>query len=353
MLFLTAQEKKEWRALADEALAGKSSPEQPAANIRSNLRPMFDFYIGALLASKGQTGPGRQWLAAGALIEEEKLMSNSYLSSFLERQRGKMIMPAVVFADPKPYLHFITVPVINDSRLNFLRHCSHSLPKITKPARIMDIGCGDGALTVAFINSLRKAGKIGDIAEIMLIDRSQGMIDLAQTTVQNAVKSSAVRAVNGKIENISGDLDRHYDIVLSSLAFHHMPVEQKRVHLKSLKGRMDHFIIFELDANNDLPGQFSPELALSAYQMYGRLINMVFGHDAPVELALACVDAFLMTEEVSMLIQPRGVRNDYHMLKTQWHDLFEEVLAPDFNCLCDSPCYADDYTGLFTMHYGR
>jgi hypothetical protein len=83
------------------------------------------------------------------------------------------------------------------------------------------------------------------------------------------------------------------------------------------------------------------------------MINLVFTHDAPVELALACVDAFLMTEEISFLIQPRGERNDYHMLKTQWHDLFEETLTPDFGCLCDSPCYADDYTGFFTMHYGR
>ena len=113
------------------------------------------------------------------------------------------------------------------------------------------------------------------------------------------------------------------------------------------------FIIFEIDANNDLPEQFSPELALSVYQSYGRMISLVFMHDAPLGLALSCVDAFLMTEEVSFLVHPRGQRNDYHMLKTQWHELFEEVLAPDFSCLCDTSCYADDYTGFFTMHYGR
>ena len=353
MFFLTAQEKKEWQALADEALAKKSGPEQLTANIRSNLMPMFDYYLGAFLAAKGQVELGRQWLAAGALTEEEKLMSNSYLSSFLERQHGKMIMPAVVFADPKPYIHFSGVPSIRDSRQNFLRHCSHSLPKFSGPVRIMDIGCGDGALIASFIKVMRAAGKVGDISEVALIDRSQGMLDVAETTVGRVIDRSAIRVINGKIEDLSGKIDRRYEIVVSSLAYHHMPLEPKRVHLKSLKRWMDNFIIFEIDANNDLPEQFSPELALSVYQSYGRLINLVFMHDAPVELALSCVDAFLMTEEVSFLIQPRGLRNDYHMLKTQWHDLFEEVLAPDFACLCDTACYADDYTGLFTMHYGR
>ncbi|MDP2932826.1 MAG: class I SAM-dependent methyltransferase, partial [bacterium] len=263
MLFLTAREKNEWQALADEALAKKSGPEQLAANVRPNLMPMFDYYLGAFLAAKGQVELGRQWLAAGALAEEEKLMSNSYLSSFIERRHGKIIMPSVVFADPKPYIHFSGVPTIRDSRFNFLRHCSHSLPKFTRPVRIMDIGCGDGALTAAFINSLREAGKIGDIAEITLIDRSQGMIDVAETTVGRVIKRAAIKAVTGKIEDLADKIDRRYDIVISSLAYHHMPLEQKRVHLKSLKRWMDHFIIFEIDANNDLPEQFSPELALS------------------------------------------------------------------------------------------
>ncbi len=353
MFFLTDNEKKEWRSLADEALAGKAGPGQFSGNIRPNLAPMLDYYLGTFLAAKGEVALGRQWLAAGALAEEEKLMSNAYLSSFLERQRGKLIMPAVVFADPKPYIHFTGVPVMREARVNFLRQCSGSLPKFSRPVRIMDIGCGDGSLTAQFIDALRAAGKAGDIAEVALIDRSRGMLDVAEATVGKVVNRSAIRAVNSRIEDVAGKIDRHYEIVISSLAYHHMPLAQKKVHLNALKRWMDHFIIFEVDANNDLPEQHSPELAVSVYQSYGRLINLVFMHDAPLQLALSCVDAFLMTEEVSFLVQPRGQRNDYHMLKTQWHDLFEETLAPDLACLCDSPCYDDEYVGLFTLHYGR
>jgi SAM-dependent methyltransferase len=354
MLYLSNNEKKEWRALADEALAKDAGPEKLAAPVRSGLLPMFCYYAGAYLAAKGKVALGREWLSAGSLTEDESLMSNSYLSSFIERQHGKIIMPAVVFADPKPYLHFITVPLIDNSRRSFLRHCSHSLPKFNRAVRIMDIGCGDGALTAAFIEKMRVSGKIGDIAELALVDRSRGMLDVAQGTVGRVIKQSAVKLIHSRIEDITGTIDGRYDIMLSALAFHHMPLEEKKKHLRKLREHTDHFIIFELDANNDLPELYSPELALSVYQLYGRVINMVFMHDAPLELALSCVDAFLMTEEVSLLTQPRGIRNDYHMLKTQWCALFEEILASsDFSRLCDSNCYADDYACLFTMHYGR
>jgi len=83
------------------------------------------------------------------------------------------------------------------------------------------------------------------------------------------------------------------------------------------------------------------------------MIDFVFSHDAPIEVAQACVDRFLMTEAVSLLTQRRGERNDYHMLNTQWHGLFEQTLTPEFLCLCDSPCYADEYFSLFIIHYGR
>jgi hypothetical protein len=179
------------------------------------------------------------------------------------------------------------------------------------------------------------------------------MVELAAKTVCEAFPSAPVRAVNRRIEDISDQLDESYDLALSSLAYHHMPLEQKRLHLSRLKARADHFIIFELDANHDLPELHSPELALSLYQAYGRMIDFVFKHDASLDLAVRAVDCLVMSEAVSMLTQPRGVRNDYHMLRTQWHSLFQEELGEAFSCWCDSVGYADDYLGLFTLHYGR
>ncbi len=102
-----------------------------------------------------------------------------------------------------------------------------------------------------------------------------------------------------------------------------------------------------------MPVRISLELALSVYQTYSRAIDWVFSHDAPVELAIAAVDNFLMAEAVSMLTLPRGRRTDYHAIRGQWHDLFRNGFGPEFSCLCDTTTFSDDCVDLFTMHYGR
>ncbi len=66
-----------------------------------------------------------------------------------------------------------------------------------------------------------------------------------------------------------------------------------------------------------------------------------------------CIDSFLMTEIVSILTEPRGVRSDYHMLRSEWNALFCETLGPEFSLRSDSSCYADEYMQIFTLHYGR
>jgi hypothetical protein len=140
---------------------------------------------------------------------------------------------------------------------------------------------------------------------------------------------------------------------MSSLAYHHMPVEDKRLHLLRLKPWIDHFLLFEMDADNDTPELSTPELALSVYQSYGRIMDFVYSHDAPVDVVTDCIDSFLMTEVVSLLTRPRGERTEYHMLRSQWHDLFRSSLCPEFAICSDSTCYADEYMTLFTLHYGR
>jgi len=102
-----------------------------------------------------------------------------------------------------------------------------------------------------------------------------------------------------------------------------------------------------------LPELNSPELALAVFQLYGRVIDWVFSHEAPVELAIAAVDDFLMAEVVTMLTLPRGERTDYHALRHPWHDLFRNGLGPGFTCLCDTTTLTEEYLDLFTMHYGR
>ena len=353
MLFLSEDEKREWRRRAEGLREGAVSAGEACEGIRPNLIPVFMFFAGALLAAQGHREKGAAMIKEGALLEQEGLMFNTFLSSFLDRHEGCLVIPAVIFQDPAPFIHFAGVPALRGARANFTKHCAHSLPVFKGPFRIMDMGCGDGGLLIALLSRLREEGRISDIAEILLLDASSAMCALAEEKVSKAFPGAAIHRVHSRIEDFADHLEGKYDVILSSLAYHHMPGEKKSVHLKKIGPHMDHFIIFELDSNNDTPEQFSPELALSVYQAYGRMIDFLFSHDAPLETAIPSVDAFLMAEAVSFMIQERGKRTDYHMLRPQWHELLREALPASFTCRCDSTAYSDEHLELFTLHYGR
>ena len=353
MLFLSEGEKQQWSELGADILANRSKPGSLDADIRSDLVSAFHCFVGARLAAEGQEALGKEWLFAGMPYEEDGLFLNAFMTAFLERQNDRFIMPEVCFADPRPFVHLTTVPSFKSARENFLKHCERTMPDFSGPIRIVDLGTGSGVMLVAFLKHLRKVGKISDVAEIVLVDASRGMVELAEKTVAEDFPPSVIRTVNSPIQDFAARIDTKFDIALSSLAYHHMPSEAKLIHMKQLRPWIDHFVICELDADTDTPELHSPELALAVYQVYGRLMDDVFAHDAPIAIAQACIDCFLMVETVSFFTQPRGARTDYHMLRYQWRRIFDEGLGPEFTCWCDSICSSDEYFGLFTMHYGR
>ncbi len=353
MLFLSENEKKQWAEFAGNVLDKNLLPDSFIGEVRENLKSAFNFYIGTFLAARGKSGEAVQWLRAGALNEEDGLFSSTFLLGFLERHDGALIMPALAFEDPRPFIHFANVPMMVKARANFIHQAGHTLPGFTAPVSFMDIGCGDGALSVRLLSHLLEVGKIQEVGEVLLVDPSEAMINLAKKNVCETFPDAIVNCENCRIQDFSNRIDHRFDIALSSLSYHHMPAGDKETYLNQLKPWINHFLLFELDANNDSPELDSPELALSVYQSYGRIIDFVYAHDAPVGVVTDCVDSFLMTELVSIMTQPRGVRTDYHMLRSQWHDLFYSQLGPEFTIGSDSTCYADEYIALFTMHYGR
>ncbi len=357
MLFLSPQESAVWSRLADEILDQGRTPgsvlEIKADQIRPNLLPVFCYFIGTLLMAQGQKDMGFEWLSEAARLEGDEPFSAAQLIGFLERHDRSLAMPYVVFFDPKAFLLFTQNPVMQAAREIYINECADSLPSFPEPFSMMDLGCGDGALTVALLQRLRQCGKIGEIDEILLIDSSTAMVELAGKTVSEAFPGVCISKKNCRIQDCSGWINHHFDLATSSLAYHHMPYEEKRLHLSRLKPYIDHFILYEMDADNDTPEIDSPELALAVYQSYGSIINSILSQDAPIELARTCVDQFLMTEVISFFTQPRGVRTEYHMLQSQWLGLFAECLEDEFSLRCHSPCYMDRHTSLFCMHFGR
>jgi SAM-dependent methyltransferase len=354
MHFLSASESKQWQQIGDLVLAkgGNTTDFQDA--VRSNLFSAFCFYIGSRLTTEvGNVPKGKEWFKEGALLEEDGLFSNAFITSFLTRQNDRLIMPSVCFEDPQPYVHFTTTPIMQSSRQNFINYFSHTLPEYSEPVKIIDIGTGNGALCLNILQKLLEEGKVKDFAEVLLIDSSKAMLELARKTIEAEFPNLNIKTINCKIQEVSDKIEGNYHVAFSSLAYHHMPFEDKLFHLNNLKSHIENFIIFELEADNDTPEMNSPELALSVYQSYGRIIDFIFSHDAPIHVAEQSVDNFLMVEEVSFLTQPRGIRTDYHMLRRQWHDLFEQAFDKEFACRSDITCYADEYLDLYALHYGR
>ncbi len=353
MKFLTASETKEWSGIRDRVVIESLEPVPALVeHIRPGLRNAFHYFTGTCLLTAGKPDLGRRWIMAGVAGEEGGLFSNSFMASYLQRTNGKLLIPETIFEDARPFIHFAGVPVMKTSREVFAGQCAHALPVFDKPLKIMDIGCGHGELLVKLVQELMKQGLVNEVAEILLIDPSADMLRLAEKNVRDAFPAAKVQKGQYRIQEFSDKLNGVYDIALASLSYHHMPYEAKVTHLNRISRHIRYFLLFELDANNDSPELHSPELALSLYQSYGAIMDFIFSHDAPVDVAVASIDKFLMAEAVSFLTEARGQRTDYHMMRNQWHLAFREGLGDGFECMADAMCYADENVGLFTMIYG-
>jgi hypothetical protein len=199
MLFLSNEEQQEWAGYADEILDGAPSSSRYDQKIPKNKLPAFHFYIATFLAAKGAGKQGIAWAESGALMEGDGFFGCAVLLGFLHRYDHELKIPARVFEDPRPFIHFTTVPFMAEARRQFVQRCGESLPVFEKPIRFMDIGCGDGALTVAFLKNLLATKKVPGILEVMLVDPSPAMAALAGKIVRASFSDAAVRIEHGRI----------------------------------------------------------------------------------------------------------------------------------------------------------
>lgn len=351
MLFISAEEIALWSALARQAVAGTLTPARSPAAIRPSLRPPFCFYIGSLLATQNRLAEARDWLIAGA--SNEPVAMNRYLLDYIDRHGGLHACPEPVFADPRPYVHFTTIPQLREARGRFIAHAAASLPRFGRPLRLIDMGCGDGGLTRRLLEALCEHGNAEGVAEIILVDPSENMLQTARAALAQAFPEARIAALNGRAEAMAAHFPPGLDIALSSLAWHHMPYGTKRRLARQVAERVDHVLLFEIEGHHDTPELNSPELAVSAYQLYGAAVNMVMNHEAPREVIDACLDQFLMGELLSLLKEPRGQRSEYHMPRRQWHALLSEALGPEFECRADCTCWFDALSELYMLHFGK
>ncbi|MDD2276607.1 MAG: class I SAM-dependent methyltransferase [Smithellaceae bacterium] len=350
MYYLSSDEQAVWEEHARQAMDGKLTPRSSLDGIRNALRAHFHFYMGGLLAGLGKRPEAADWFREGAL--EEDGIFNAIMASYLERHNGRFYMPEKIFADPRDYEHFTTVPAIVGMREKFLRFASSSLPRFADPLTVLDVGCGDGSLLVLLLQRLMKTGRAQNIARAILVDSSASMMEVAEGKLRKAFPELTVDPRHGRIQEHAGELPAGIDIALLSLAYHHMPCDAKAAHLREMSGKVKHLLLMEMDGDNDTPQLGSPELAVSVYQSYGPLIDSIFAHDAPITVTQSCVDNFVMAEVISFLTEPRGRRNDYHMLRGQWERVFRENLD-GHHPRGEATVLASDGCEFFACHWGR
>lgn len=108
------------------------------------------------------------------------------------------------FADPRTYLAGSHVP---RARLELVR----SLVGSQRGARILDLGCGDGSVSLAFVEEAR---------EITLVDASPGMLGVARAAIPEAHRAK-VRCVETAVERF--EPEGSYDLVLCLGLLAHVP----------------------------------------------------------------------------------------------------------------------------------
>lgn len=127
------------------------------------------------------------------------------------------------WCDPEVVRHFLdegrgSIPQGDEQVLMMLRLAQHFVPE---PARVIDLGCGDGFLARAVLSAFPTAYAV-------MIDHSPPMLDRARKSMHPFSGRYDIR--HGDLtESLAGLVcDGPFDLIVSSYAIHHLPTPRKR-----------------------------------------------------------------------------------------------------------------------------
>lgn len=93
--------------------------------------------------------------------------------------------------------------------------------KKKKDIKVLDLGCGDGIVTANILETGRKVAAT-------LVDASDDMLDKAKQRLKGAGNTDYIKASFQEI--MKGGLpEEDYDMVVSSMAIHHLTMDEKRM----------------------------------------------------------------------------------------------------------------------------
>jgi tRNA (cmo5U34)-methyltransferase len=110
---------------------------------------------------------------------------------------------------------------------SFYRHFINNRPN----SNVLDLGCGDGIVTHELL-------KIDNSIEATLIDGSEDMLNKAKDRLKDFRNLNFIRASFQEILNENVPLQK-YDFIVSSLAIHHLTMEEKTALFKTIYSHLN------------------------------------------------------------------------------------------------------------------
>ena len=147
---------------------------------------------------------------------------------------------------------------------------------------IMDFGCGTGVLGFEFIESAKS---------LLGIDTSQGMLDVFD---QKASKLASIESKNINLE--IDELDQKFDLIMSSMAFHHLDHPDKMLSkfskMLNVGGKI---LIIDLETED---GTFHPDNDGMGVKHYGFSKDDLsrWGRNAGLSFSCKTVDEIIKNE---------------------------------------------------------
>lgn len=272
---------------------------------------------------------GSHKIAIELLNEISKI--NSYAEVLLKHiQEHNSFKPNVeVFKDAKPYAAW------GKSKLaqTYFKTTVKQMAELTtrfKPSdgkvTIFEVGIGTGILTATYMNEMAQRLNINKIT-VVALDQSQSMLEAAKSNLEKICKVEFEwHPICKKVQDLSESQWSEIKALgpiwftNAALAMHHVPFHIKSTLLGKLADISKYVIVTDIEANNDLPKEDTPEFVYSVTQLYRYIFDDVKSSGLSEEDEELGLNGFLFAESLIMLNNVRENRVDYHASFDQWKE---------------------------------
>jgi|GEM_PF-1713942 len=210
-----------------------------------------------------------------------------------------------------------TVIKLIEERITQINISPYKIPKI------LDIGCGDGTLTVMILEKIRELCNCEKI-EVVLIDPDAESIKIAGNKLDQLSWISFTPIQKPfNLELLSNLLSNEYfELVNASSILHEFPYYEKERILTKLFAVAKNVIVTELEGDHDLILSQSKQLVKTAFFFYKNLFDCIVPDKADPDFE-SFIYGYIFPEFSDILFKNYKNRRNYHLDLPRWQNLYK------------------------------